>query len=206
MCMHAIIIIIKFLRLSPMETLKPKMGLKYHCTGQKTPPTGAPSERRILGRRRKNRAWAGAPILARAPGRRLPHLPATPLHTSAALLLGARLGRPPRLGEEVVAAAPLPPCSSGGGGCCSCADDDELHGRAGDEDDGLHERPGEGGGAGAGRGRWRWLTCASRSGVRVAGARRDGRGSWCRPDGGARRWRNGSSVGTSSIASMPISP
>jgi hypothetical protein len=211
---HAIIII-KFLRLSPMETLKLKMGLKYHCTGQKTPPTEAPSVRCILGRRRKNRAWAGAPILARAPGRRSPRLPATPLHTSAALPLGARpglrappccLGRPPRLGEEAVAAAPLPPCPSGGSGCCSCGDNDELHGRAGDEDDGLRERPGEGGGAGVGRGRWRRLTCASGSGVRAAGARCDGRGSWRRPDGGAGRWRNGSSVGTSSIASMPISP
>jgi hypothetical protein len=51
-------------------------------------------------------------------------------------------------------------------------------------------------------------------GARAAGARRDGRESWGWPDRGAGRWRrgrgwaagNGSSVGSSSIRSMPISP
>jgi hypothetical protein len=38
------------LSVSPIETQKPKMGLKYHCIGKKMTPTEAPSVRHIIGR------------------------------------------------------------------------------------------------------------------------------------------------------------
>jgi hypothetical protein len=41
---------IRALSLSPIETKKPKMGIKYHCTGQKIPPTEVSFVRRILDR------------------------------------------------------------------------------------------------------------------------------------------------------------
>jgi hypothetical protein len=109
-----------------METPKSKMGLKYHCISQKMSPMEAPSVGHILsGGSSKNRAWVGAPILARAPGRRLPGrctprlpVPATTCRP-AARPLGARPGlrvppyrlrrpaastaclcRSPQLGEE----------------------------------------------------------------------------------------------------------
>jgi hypothetical protein len=74
------------------------------------------------------------------------------------------------------------------------------------DDDEPRERLGDGRGVGVGWGRRRRLVSMSGSGARAAGARSDSQGSWGGPDRGAGRWRNGSFVGTLSIASMPISP